>query len=155
EAASCAAAFGTEARVVEKHGTRAWTIAFRLAHQRVTREHIATLVGVSATTVSKALNGPQRDTPLHRRIRSTAEELGYTASSPRNYLQERIVELGLDGTGSHDKFVPDVVFTLPREQVAMFLSRLFATDGSAWVAEGHSYFGISYCSVSERLIHDV
>jgi replicative DNA helicase len=37
----------------------------------------------------------------------------------------------------------------------MFLSRLFATDGSAWVAEDHGYFGISYCSVSERLIHDV
>jgi replicative DNA helicase len=141
--------------VVEKRGTGAWTLAFRRAHERVTRDDIAAVVDVSTATVSKALNGPQRDTPLHRRIRSTAQELGYTGVAPRNYLQERIVELGLSGTGSHDKFVPDVVFTLPREQVALFLSRLFATDGSAWVAEDHGYFGISYCSVSERLIRDV
>ena len=78
------------------------------------------------------------------------------ATLPRqNYLTARLRELGLWGLGSHDKFVPEPIFRAPRDQVALFLSRLFATDGSAWVAEGYGYFGISYCSVSERLIRDV
>ena len=72
-----------------------------------------------------------------------------------HHLREWLQELGLWGAGSHDKFVPDPVFRLPRDQVAMFLSRLFATDGSAWVAKDHGYFGVSYASVSERLIADV
>jgi replicative DNA helicase len=153
EVARCAAVFGTDARLVENHGTLAWTLALRPAHARVTQADVAARAGCSLGQVGPAL--ASRTGSLGGRIRRAADELGYTGLAPRNYLQERLVELGLDGTTSHDKFVPDVVFTLPREQVAMFLSRLFATDGSAWVAEEHGYFGISYCSVSERLIRDV
>jgi replicative DNA helicase len=60
------------------------------------------------------------------------------------------------GQGAHDKFVPSAVFRLPKRQVALFLSRLFATDGSAWLTDaGDGYGRISYSTVSKRLAHDV
>ena len=63
---------------------------------------------------------------------------------------------GLMGHGSHTKFVPDAVFRLPRRQIALFLSRLFATDGSAWWTDaGDGYGRIGYGTVSKRLAHDV
>jgi replicative DNA helicase len=62
--------------------------------------------------------------------------------------------LGIYGCDSHAKFVPPFVFTLRRELIAMFLNRLFATDGWATVlASGQSQLG--YASVSERLARQV
>jgi len=58
------------------------------------------------------------------------------------------------GHGSHTKFVPDAVYRLPKEQVALFLNRLFATDGSVWWAKP-GYGRISYSSVSKALITGV
>jgi replicative DNA helicase len=73
-----------------------------------------------------------------------------------NPLTARLREHELMGLGSHDKFVPRAVFRLPKPQVALFLSRLFATDGSAWWTDaGDGYGRISYCTVSKRLAHDV
>ncbi|NKI34037.1 replicative DNA helicase [Wenzhouxiangella sp. XN79A] len=63
-------------------------------------------------------------------------------------------ELGLYGRDAHAKHVPDAVFRLPREQLAVFLNRLLATDG--WIstyATGQVQAGFS--SVSERLARQV
>jgi replicative DNA helicase len=47
-----------------------------------------------------------------------------------------------------------VIFTLQRPQIALFLNRLFATDGWATVlASGHAQLG--YASVSERLARQI
>lgn len=63
-------------------------------------------------------------------------------------------ELGLMGKGAHDKSVPAAVFRLQRSQVAVFLNRIFATDGWATLlASGQSQLG--YSSVSERLARQV
>jgi replicative DNA helicase len=63
-------------------------------------------------------------------------------------------QIGLTGKGAWDKAVPEFVFRLPRGQMAIFLQRLFATDGWACVgAAGKREIG--YCSVSERLARDV
>lgn len=61
---------------------------------------------------------------------------------------------GLMGCSSHDKFVPEAIFRLPREQATLFLNRLFATDGSAWWCSS-GYGRISYSSVSGPLIRGV
>jgi replicative DNA helicase len=58
------------------------------------------------------------------------------------------------GCTSHQKRVPAAVFRLPRPQVARFLNRLFATDGTAWVASA-GYARVGYASVSRRLVADV
>jgi replicative DNA helicase len=71
-----------------------------------------------------------------------------------NPLRQWLSELGLDGRDAHDKHIPESVFSLPREQLALFLNRLFATDGwaSVWTS-GQSQIG--YSSVSERLARQV
>ncbi|MBW3663264.1 MAG: replicative DNA helicase [Actinobacteria bacterium] len=101
--------------------------------------------GVRVKAASRADNG----------VRTLALRPAHGRESPRNFLRERLEELGLWGKGSHDKFVPDAVFRYPTEQIATFLSRLYACGGSAWVAKDHGYFGISYATVSERLAHDL
>jgi replicative DNA helicase len=54
------------------------------------------------------------------------------------------------GLRSHEKFFPDWVFSLPQEQLALFLRHLWATDGSITVAKSglvRIYFG----TASERM----
>jgi replicative DNA helicase len=62
--------------------------------------------------------------------------------------------LGVYGLDSHAKFVPAPVFKLRRDLLALFLNRLFATDGLATaLASGQSQLG--FASVSERLARQV
>jgi replicative DNA helicase len=49
-----------------------------------------------------------------------------TSAEPANVLGR----FGLDGLRSHEKFIPRQVFALPREQIALFLRHLWATNGS-------------------------
>ncbi|MEG4270414.1 MULTISPECIES: replicative DNA helicase [unclassified Microcoleus] len=72
----------------------------------------------------------------------------------RNPLRYWLEKLGLMGKNAHQKTVPDIVFKLERSQVALFLNRLFSTDGWATVlTSGQSQLG--YCSVSEQLARQV
>jgi replicative DNA helicase len=72
----------------------------------------------------------------------------------RNELTDWLKELKLWGKNAHHKIVPAHIFKLTRDQVAIFLNRLFATDGWATVlTSGQSQLG--YCSVSEKLIRQV
>ena len=71
-----------------------------------------------------------------------------------NELTRWLSSLGLWGKKAQSKFVPDVVFTLPREELACFVNRLFATDG--WVcvlASGQVQLGFS--TTSERMARQV
>ncbi|MEU7748988.1 replicative DNA helicase [Nonomuraea sp. NPDC049158] len=63
--------------------------------------------------------------------------------------------LGLFGLRSHDKFVPQEVFSLPKKQIALFLRHLWAADGCVWWDEKLGQSRISYASTSRRLIDDV
>ena len=71
-----------------------------------------------------------------------------------NPLRKWLSELGLYGCDAHGKYIPPRVFSLPREQLALFLNRLFATDGWAGVwKSGQAQIG--YASTSERLARQV
>ncbi|HEX5706790.1 MAG TPA: DnaB-like helicase N-terminal domain-containing protein, partial [Pyrinomonadaceae bacterium] len=63
-------------------------------------------------------------------------------------------ELGVYGHDSRAKFVPAPVFRLRRELVALFLNRLFATDGWASVLKS-GQVQLGYVSASERLARQV
>ncbi|TFV56635.1 replicative DNA helicase [Mycobacterium sp. PS03-16] len=73
----------------------------------------------------------------------------------RNPIAAWLDELGLFGLRSYEKFVPERVFALPTDQIALFLRHLWATDGSVrWDAkagQGRVY----YASTSRRLVDDV
>ena len=62
---------------------------------------------------------------------------------------------GLFGLRSHERFVPEWVFGLPKEQVGLFLRHLWATDGSVrWDAK-NGQGRVYYASTSRRLVDDV
>lgn len=76
---------------------------------------------------------------------------GRRARGVKNPLKDWLRELNLDGKDSHGKFVPEPIFTLQPPLVALFLNRLYATDG--WVSLERATIG--YSTVSERLARQV
>ncbi|MES9938772.1 MAG: LAGLIDADG family homing endonuclease, partial [Sedimenticola sp.] len=76
------------------------------------------------------------------------------AGNSRNAVTRWLDELGVWGKDAHGKFIPDSVFQLPKEEMAVFISRLFATDGwAALLKSGQSQLGFS--SVSERMVRQL
>ncbi len=89
---------------------------------------------------------------------------GAPIAGPASALRERaemktsmarfLESVGLRYASAAEKAVPNPVFRLPREQLALFLRILFSCDGSAYVNR-HSGPGISYSTISLRLARDV
>jgi replicative DNA helicase len=73
----------------------------------------------------------------------------------RNPIASWLDELGLFDKRSHEKFVPESVFSLPKRQIALFLRHLWATDGSIQVLRNGRGGRIYYASTSRRLADDV
>ncbi|MCT7965449.1 replicative DNA helicase [Laspinema sp. D1] len=71
-----------------------------------------------------------------------------------NPLKLWLQELELWGKKADEKAIPPIVFKLTRSQIALFLNRLFATDGWASVlASGQPQLG--FATVSEKLARQV
>jgi replicative DNA helicase len=73
----------------------------------------------------------------------------------RNPIAAWLDEMGLFGLRSHEKFIPDWVFALPKEQVGLFLRHLWATDGCVHVNKDADGGRIYYASTSRRLADGV
>jgi replicative DNA helicase len=73
----------------------------------------------------------------------------------RNPIAKWLDEDGLFGLRSHEKFVPDWVFGLPKEQVGVFLRHIWATDGSIGYDEKRKVGRVYYASTSRRLVDDL
>ena len=129
-----------------------------------TARRVASTLGVtpaSLTHWSKGICTP--DAPTFARLCTAlaveAESLapGGIASASKNAqnpLTRWLADLGLWGKKSAAKFVPSFVFQLPEPQLALFLNRLFATDGWATVTrEGAGRIG--YASTSEQLARQI
>ncbi|HLP89802.1 MAG TPA: replicative DNA helicase [Nostocaceae cyanobacterium] len=67
-----------------------------------------------------------------------------------NSLTLWLDKLGIWGKNAHEKIIPEIVFRLKRSLVALFLNRLFATDGWATVLKTEQA-QLGYCTVSEKL----
>jgi replicative DNA helicase len=73
----------------------------------------------------------------------------------RNPIAAWLDGLGIFGKRSYEKCVPQEVFALPNDQIALFLHHLWATDGSvSWDAK-QSQTRVYYASTSRRLVDDV
>jgi replicative DNA helicase len=131
---------------------------------RGARRRLAAALGVSPSTVTHWTSG--RTAPSRIRFGRIAATLGLgperlaahghevIAAQDGNGLRCWLEELGLWGRGAAEKFVPAVVFTLTRRQLALFLNRLFAMDGRcAVLATGQAQVG--YATTSERLARQV
>jgi replicative DNA helicase len=73
----------------------------------------------------------------------------------RNPIAAWLDKLGLFGRCSHEKFVPQEVFALPNDQVALFLRHLWATDGSVRWNQSIDHAQICYASTSRRLVEGI
>ncbi len=74
--------------------------------------------------------------------------------SGKNALTDWLKNLGIFGCNSHTKFIPKEVFTLKKELIALFLNRLFSTDGWASILTS-GQIQVGYCSVSEEMIRQI
>jgi replicative DNA helicase len=73
----------------------------------------------------------------------------------RNPIAEWLDSLGLFGLRSHEKFIPAPVFSLPKQQLALFIRHLWATDGCVWWDAPAGQARIYYASTSRRMIDDL
>ena len=135
-----------------------------LREQAVSKTKLAQVLSVTPSLVTRWTKGrcvpnPQVFQTLCQALNVQPETLaphGLAAISRRgqNPLTQWLRTLGLWNKDAHAKTVPTIVFQLQRSQIALFLNRLFATDGWATVlASGQSQLG--YATVSERLARQV
>jgi replicative DNA helicase len=68
----------------------------------------------------------------------------------KNPIAEWLDGLGLFGLRGHEKFIPDGIFGLPDDQLALFVHHLWATDGAVTIG-GSGAVRVSYGTTSERL----
>lgn len=80
-------------------------------------------------------------------------QLAAISENGTNPLAIWLEDLGLWGKDAHTKTIPALVFKLKRSLVALFLNRLFATEGWATVLKSGPQLG--YCTLSERLARQV
>ena len=73
---------------------------------------------------------------------------------PRNPLNVLVEEWGLEGKNAYTKRVPPWVFRLPRDQVILFLSRLWGTDGHVYAPLKHAC-EVGYTTASKGLAQDI
>jgi replicative DNA helicase len=69
----------------------------------------------------------------------------------RNPIAAWLDEMQLFGLRSHEKFIPEWVFGLPKDQVALFVRNIWATDGSVRWDDTANMGRIYYATTSRRL----
>jgi DNA repair protein RadA/Sms len=97
---------------------------------------------------------------LHQLAEAVNKPVSSLAFGARNRAEmttpiARFLEkVGLRHVLANKKFIPDCIFRLPSEQLALFLKTLFTCDGSVYCnAEGQ--IGISYATISKQLAGDI
>ena len=75
-------------------------------------------------------------------------------SKEKNILTHWLADLGLWGKDSHTKVIPQIIFQLTKPQIALFLNRLFATDGWITVLKSNQV-QLGYASVSKKLVQQI
>ncbi|OQX05576.1 MAG: hypothetical protein BWK80_51965, partial [Desulfobacteraceae bacterium IS3] len=136
----------------------------KIALKGLSNNQFAKNIGLNPATVSGWVNGkyapsPSRINILCRFFETDIYNLiggGYAsvAKNSTNSLKLWLEQIGIHGKNAHNKFIPTPIFRLPRHLLALFLNRLFATDGWASLIRG-GQAQLGYASVSEKLIRQI
>jgi len=132
--------------------------------QSLAANQVATAIGITPSALCMWMQGicvPQQSkfNKLCQFLQIETEKitphgLAAISRSSKNPLTIWLEELGLWGKDAHEKNIPKVIFKLPKQQLALFLNRLFATDGWATLlTSGQAQLG--YSTVSEKLARQV
>ena len=124
-------------------------------------EFIARHRAVFATALQRAV-GDKRGAPagLARRLEVSPgflapHGLASLQRNSKNSIALWLMHHGLWGTNAAGKQIPSAILALPRDQLALFLNRLFAANGWACVTPTSGLAQVGYCSISERLAKQV
>jgi replicative DNA helicase len=93
--------------------------------------------------------------PIRYATTDPANVAAMSESAVASSMPEWFDSLGLFGKRSHEKFIPHQVFSLPKEQIALFIRHLWATDGSISINKNRRGGRIYYASTSRRLADDL
>ena len=114
------------------------------------------LAAVGAAAARRFGITPQRDDYAAARVTTLRLPAPFHLThGTRNPIAAWLDEDGLFGLRSHEKFVPDWVFGLPKAQVGTFLRHIWATDGSIGYDEKNNLGRVYYASTSRRLVDDL
>ncbi|MBI5384925.1 MAG: replicative DNA helicase [Verrucomicrobia bacterium] len=136
----------------------------RLQERRVSARSVALAIGASPASLTAWQRGQCVPDQRHwEKLCGFLEVEGDALASAgreaisansKNALALWLEKLGLSGADAWEKQVPPFVFTLPRSQMALFLNRLFATDGWASVQRNGTP-QIGYATVSEKMARQI
>jgi replicative DNA helicase len=115
----------------------------------------ADLVAVTSSAAHSGVTAVRDEYPAARATTLRLPAPYRLTHGKRNPIAEWLDELGLYGLRSYQKFVPQQVFKLPTDQVALFLRHLWATDGSVVWNRSIDHARIYYASTSRRLVDDI
>jgi replicative DNA helicase len=156
-------AVSTDFKLLEQHRKIFGSNLSRLLNQKnISYQLLADHLGVGLSILyqwQKGVCAPKRETfdRLCEYLEIPAISLipeGWEAICADNSLTKWLKLLGIWGKTSHNKFVPEIIFQLPKVQLAAFLNRLFATDGWATVlSSGQVQLG--FATVSKKLAQQV
>jgi replicative DNA helicase len=128
---------------------------------------IAYLIGDGGVSTKTAVQFSQENNAQLKELYTVCEKLGVCIKLKKNTTMQYGLsnalsitrKFDIQGKNSFQKVVPAQIFKCSKRQVAIFLSRLYSTDG--WASQT-SYGGvlrgsgqIGYCSVSRELITGV
>ena len=122
------------------------------AHGRLIRYTGADEENLAAVTEAARHFGVTAVREGHRPGRDTALRLSGPAHNAQNPVAAWLDGLGLLGLCDHERFVPDAVFTLPTDQIALFLRHLWAAGGSIRGGGAPGGARVHYTSGSRRLV---
>ena len=113
----------------------------------------ANLTAVAQAAANRFGISPKRDDYAAARVTTLRLPAPYRLThGKRNPIAAWLDEDALFGLRSHEKFVPDWVFGLPKEQVGLFLRHIWATDGSVGYDAKNRLGRVYYASTSRRLV---
>ena len=110
----------------------------------------ANLAAVTDSALHFGVTAVRDDYPAARCTTLRLPSPHHTTHGRRSPLAVWLDSMGLFGLRSHEKFIPAQIFSLPQNQLALFLRHLWATDGSVTVAKSGAV-RVYYSTTSERL----
>jgi replicative DNA helicase len=115
----------------------------------------ANLAAVTISAAHFGVSAVRDDYPAARVSTLRLPSSHRLARGRRNPIAAWLDQLGLFGLRSYEKCVPQPIFALPNDQVALFLRHLWATDGSVRWDEKFGGARVYYASTSRRLVDDI
>ncbi len=145
-------------RRYDSNGTR--TPSYEVV-KGVSQAYLASNINVAPASMSLWVNGhtvPSENnllmlTQYFNQSRDVFLPENFSGFQAKNSVTLWLEQLSLMGKSALEKRVPQAIFTLTKEKLALFLNRIFACDGSVYFADRG--WLICYASSSKEMIYDI